>query len=84
LIVDADAPCATSIAVELFQPISRRDAKIVQPSGHVQLFKLAPRHSLNIGKASNMSPSEQILRVTTAEGLNGHGTVWVDINALRY
>jgi hypothetical protein len=41
LAVDPDAVLASSIPLQRFQPIARRNAKIVEPTGLVQEAQLA-------------------------------------------
>jgi hypothetical protein len=48
LIVNADAVSARSPALQSFQAIGRRDAKVVQNSGIVEHTQLAPDHGLDI------------------------------------
>jgi hypothetical protein len=59
LIVNADAVSARSPALQSFQAIGRRDAKVVQNSGIVEHTQLAPDHDwISCGKRREISPCQ--------------------------
>ena len=42
LVIDSDAVLGTAVCFQCFQPISRRHSQVVQRSGPVEIFELAP------------------------------------------
>ena len=47
LVIDSDAVLGTAVCFQCFQPISRRHSQVVQRSGPVEIFELAPGNILN-------------------------------------
>jgi hypothetical protein len=52
LVVDADRMLATQIALQCLKPVSRRHRKVAQRLGAIELNKLAPSNSNQIGRKS--------------------------------
>jgi len=48
LVVDADAPLPGPIALQLFQPVSRRHAQAIERCCRVDLLQLPPRGPLDL------------------------------------
>lgn len=50
LVIDSEAPLSVAVTGELFQPVLRGNAKVVDPAGVVQHPQFAPRHGLNLAR----------------------------------
>jgi len=76
LIVDADAVLPAPVPPELFEPVARRDAEVVQGHGCVELPQLAEGDSLHLRpQLPDRLSIEQPLRVSIAEGPNHGGMI---------
>ena len=74
LLVHANAPLSRAIAAELFQPVSRRRAQIIQRDGRVDLPELSQRNTLDIRREFPHGPTiKQPSGVRVAEGANQTG-----------
>ena len=51
LIVHANAPLTSPPALQLFEPVSRRRAHIIDPLGKSELFEFAQRRTLDVHEA---------------------------------
>jgi hypothetical protein len=67
LIVDPDAVLSSSIAVQQFQPISRRSSQVPQLHGAIQLPELSTGNLLDSAKAANRLPTVKTFGLRTAE-----------------
>ena len=63
LIVDADGKLSLPVALEGFQPVSRRDSEIFQASGDFELTELSPGDRFKFFKSLYPSASGQRLRL---------------------
>jgi hypothetical protein len=70
LIVDANAPTPGAIALQPFEAIARRNAKILETSCKVELFQFAERRPLHAGKPGDTIQIEQRPRIGTRKGLD--------------
>jgi hypothetical protein len=81
LVIDADAVLAVTIAAQLLQTISRRDAQIVQRDRGVKLQKFSQGDSAQIPRpALDGHAPKQLLGLPIPEAAD-HG---LDSNASRY
>jgi hypothetical protein len=71
LIVYPDAVCSGPVARQRLQPVSRRDAKIIQCHRNLQLAQLPPRNIFDRNEASHALSVSELFSFMTAEG-NDH------------
>ena len=86
LIVDADTVLAGTVAFELFQPIPRWHAEILQRFGRIYGDQLAQHRPLEIRRiATNAFSVEEALRVPIREALDHQSIITTGvINVNRY
>jgi hypothetical protein len=71
LVVDADAPLTGSVTTEPLETISRRDPKVFQGDGRIELPQLAQGDALHVcAEPSNRSPIEELLGILVTEALD--------------
>ena len=70
LVVDADAVLAPAVALQHFQPVSRRDEQVLKGPGLAEVEQLAPRRPLDRPEASDQMVVEQRLGLGGPEGLD--------------
>jgi hypothetical protein len=70
LIVDADAVLTGPVAFKSFEVISRRNAKILQPAGGMNVQQLAPGHTLDRPKSGRSPVLEESLAIAGSKGPN--------------
>jgi hypothetical protein len=67
LIVDPDAVLTATIALQRFEPIARRSAKIAQLARGVEHVKLAARHACNCSKPRHGVAAKKCFRAPISE-----------------
>jgi hypothetical protein len=72
LVIDANAPLALSLALELFQSIVWRYAQFLHANDPIEHRQLAHSHPLDIPESRNPLPEEQRRGVFAPERLDGH------------
>ena len=68
LIVDPDAVLPCSVALQCFEPVSRRDVEIRQATGYLELPEHSPRNRLESCKPGNWMSLCQCLSVPVPKG----------------
>ena len=79
LLVYANAVLTFPAALECFEAIARRDAKVVETSGDLELTQLSPRYRLDASEPPNSLAVGQGFRVGAAERQNH----WRHSNVVR-
>ncbi len=72
LVVHADAPLARAITLQVFKPVRRWCAQIVDASCQVELLELAQRRALDISESGNAPEPEQGFGIGTLECPDRH------------
>src|SRR5690606_40595033 len=72
LIVDPDAVLALAIALQGFQPISRRHSQVFQAPGPIELLQFAPSDHGDAVEAPHGLAFEEVPGVLAAERLDRH------------
>lgn len=67
LIVHADAPLASAIAIELLEAVRWRCAQILDASRQLELFQLSQPRAFDVREARRAAQPEQGFRVGTLE-----------------
>ncbi len=83
LAVDPNAILSFPVSFKGFQVISGGNAKVIEPSGNLQLAKLAASHYGKIGKALDAIALCQSLRVGTPEGFDHSRIVTQSVNNIK-
>jgi hypothetical protein len=70
LIVDSDAVLSRSISLKRFQPVARRNAKIVESEAGLYLIEFAKRHGRDSRPAAARASFKEELRIRVIEALD--------------
>ena len=86
LIVNANAVLTGAVALELFEPVARRHAKVVDRVSGIDRDELSEHRALELGgEAPNGLAAEETLGISVGEGFDHSGIVTrCDHNVKRY
>src|SRR3546814_3897835 len=79
LIVDTDAVLSRSVALQSFQPIARRCAKVVEDASAMQVVELPERDAGNVAEGTRLACLEERCGVAVLEAPD-HGEMYNGID----
>ena len=66
-VIDANAVLTLTLTPQLLEPVTRRNAKVLNGAGALQEHQLSPGHALEGSIARNISVMEELLRISRPE-----------------